>query len=88
MFIVRNLVVLFDVVGFILHILGEASLKKTGKIWDNVQIRVDPSPPSDIWDIFEFETFLKNTDPPIRSIWDIFEIETFLMAADPPRQAS
>ena len=23
-----------------------------------------PSPPSDIWDIFEFQTFLKNVDPP------------------------
>ena len=32
--------------------------KKNGKIWDNVPIWVDP-PPSDIWDIFEFETFLK-----------------------------
>ena len=38
--------------------------KKNEKIWDNVPIRVDPSPPSDIWDIFEFQTFLKNVDPP------------------------
>ena len=37
--------------------------KKNGKIWDNVPIRVDPPSPSDIWDIFEFETFLKNADP-------------------------
>ena len=28
----------------------------------NVLIRVDP-PPSDLWDIFEFGTFLKNVDP-------------------------
>ena len=28
--------------------LGEASLKKNGKIWDNVPIRVDPPSPSDI----------------------------------------
>ena len=26
-------------------VLGEASLKKNEKIWDNVPIRVDPSPP-------------------------------------------
>ena len=45
-----------------LTVLGEASLKKNEKIWDNVPIRVDP--PSDIWDIFEFGTFLKNVDPP------------------------
>ena len=43
--------------------LGEPSKQKIEKIWDNVQIRVDP-PPSDLWDIFEFGTFLKNVDPP------------------------
>ena len=45
--------------------LGEASKQKIEKIWDNVPIRVDPSPPSDLWDIFEFQTFLKNADPPL-----------------------
>ena len=60
---------------------GEASLKKNGKIWDNVPIRVDPLPPSDIWDIFEFETFLKNADPPLlidlRHFWnwDYFDVD-------------
>ena len=38
-----------------------------------------------IWDIFEFETFLKNADPPFWSIWDIFEIGTILMSTKPPR---
>ena len=55
------------------QILGEASLKKNEKIWDNVPIRVDPSPPSDIWDIFEFQTFLKKVDPLPSD-----QIETFL----------
>ena len=54
------------------------------KIWDNVPIKVDPSPPSDLWDIFEFQTFLKNADPPFLPNWDIFEFQTFLKNADPP----
>ena len=29
----------------------------------HVPHRVDPYPPSDIWDNFEFQTFLKNVDP-------------------------
>ena len=66
----------------------EASLKKNGKIWDNVPIRVEPPAPPDNWDIFEFETFLKDVDPPLWSIWDIFEIETILMSTNPPEQAS
>ena len=33
----------------------EGVTKKKEKIWDNVPIRVDPTPPSDIWDIFEFQ---------------------------------
>ena len=56
-----------------LLLLGEASLKKNGKKRDNVSFRVDP-PPSDNWDIFEFETFLKNDDPPLlidlRHFWN------------------
>ena len=62
------------------HILVRGGVtKKNGKIWDNVPIRVDP-PPSDIWDIFEFETFLKNADPPppidLRHFWnwDYFDV--------------
>ena len=31
---------------------------------DKFPIRVDPPPP-DLWDIFEFGTFLKNVDPPL-----------------------
>ena len=39
---------------------------KNRKIWDNVPNRLDPPPLSDIWDFFEFETYLKNADPPSR----------------------
>ena len=60
--------------------LGEMSLKKDDKFWDSVPNIVDP----DIWDIFEFQTLLKNADPPIGSNSDIFGIQTILMPAAPP----
>ena len=34
------------------------------------------------WDIFEFQTFLKNADPsPLWPNWDIFEFQTFFIKA-------
>ena len=47
----------------------------------HVPIRVDPPPPSDLWDIFEFGTFLKNVDPPLLPNWDIFEFQRFFIKA-------
>ena len=42
-------------------------------------------PPSDLWDIFEFQTFLKNSDPPpFLPNLDTFEFQIFLKNADPP----
>ena len=41
------------------------------------QIGLTPPPLSDIWAFFEFQTYLKNADPP-----DIFEFENILMVED------
>ena len=58
--------------------------KKNGKIWDKFPIRLDP-PPSDNSDIFEFQTFLKNINPPSRNkfrhVWNWEHID----AGRPPR---
>ena len=47
--------------------LGEASLKKNGKILEKFPIRLDPPPPSDNSELFEFQKLLKNSDPPPRT---------------------
>ena len=52
--------------------------KKKEKIWDNVPIRVDPSPPSDIWDIFEFQTFSKMLTRPFYQIGTFLNVRHFL----------
>ena len=60
--------------------LGEASSFKNGEIWDNVPNRLDPAPLSDILDFFEFQTYLKNADPPLSDQFEtIFRIETFIV---------
>ena len=58
--------------------------KKNGKIADFFPNRLDPHPLSDISDFFEFQTYLKNADPPLGLISDIFECENILKAEDPP----
>ena len=45
-------------------LIGKGSLKKTRKFGTMSQLGLTPPPPSNIWDIFEFQTFLKNVDPP------------------------
>ena len=42
---------------------GRRQNKKARKFGTMSQLGLTP-PPSDIWDIFEFGTFLKNVDPP------------------------
>ena len=63
--------------------IGEASLKKNGKIWEKFPIRLEPHPPSDNSELFEFQKLLKNSDPPLGPNSEKFEIENILTAADP-----
>ena len=63
---------------------GRRQNRKSRKFGTMSQIGLTP-PPSDLWDIFEFGTFLKNVDqPPLLPNWDIFEFLTFSKNADPP----
>ena len=60
---------------------------KTGKFGDNVPNTLDPPPLSDISDIFEFQTYLKNADLPSRIkfrhfwIWEHIDILKGLLGA-------
>ena len=59
---------------------GEASLKKNGKIWEKFPIRLDPLP-SDNSELFEFQKFLKTSEPPppLGSNSELFDFQTFLI---------
>ena len=59
----------------------------TGKFGAMSQIGLTlplPTPLSDISDFFEFQTFLKNADPPSWINFRHFEFENIWMAEDPP----
>ena len=43
---------------------GSHQNRKSGKFGTMSQLGLTP-PPSDLWDIFEFGTFLKNVAPPL-----------------------
>ena len=51
---------------------GRRQNRKSRKFGTTSQLGLIP-PPSDLWDIFEFQTFLKNVDPP-----PSYQIGTFL----------
>ena len=40
---------------------GAITKKKNGKIWEKFPIRLDPPPPSDNSELFEFQNFLKTS---------------------------
>ena len=69
---------------FDMYSKGRRHNLKTGKFRTMSEKGLPPPHLSDISDFFEFQTYLKNADPPLGSISDIYEFENILMAEDPP----